>query len=453
MTQKSFDILTRAFIALAALWTAACSDDAPAPEAPADSDGTFCFTLSPDRLAPESRAINYNGLNAEIENGTLVGCVIASLSADGSPAYLANSAWEYYPQGLHLAKLFDPDGNPLDLNDNGIIAHIEGDNHHLSLLNPDIDYAFYFYYPYIDEDVVTKKLSSAVSSGQSVNLTTLNYPNTGEGKDDWQAFANATSSVFTLYNNYMLNPSVAKNDVTGTDSKLKCSSWTKFPVAPMIDFRDDNDADKIERLNNSDFMYAAVTAFEGKAINVADTHSPIPVALRRQMVTIDLYFSEKPDDVFLKRGQTKDQWNNTIDAKMPRVRDFDLSTGKFTGYYEYKEWGATPIIKRAIYNSEIRPLYLGTADEWSASLQKTATFHIYRLIMAPQSASEFCCDLFFYINGKEEKLPNIQANPMLSSLVSGTYYKLRFTPSANDTRWHLVIEDWRKGDETILDRP
>lgn len=443
----------------------ACSDSS-APELPQQHPSAISFRLSAAELKPSSRSLTYNSLETSITEGTLIGCVIAYTNPDGSPQYAANSAWEYHPEGLLLTKLFDADNNPVDINSeaNTIIlpaSHPDADKtavepspYDLTLIDGH-DYAFYFYYPYFDEEAISEEFSAILPG--NINLKTLNYPNPGEdkeeGKEEWRYIyypQNGDTNPIKPFNEKIAIWHIGNADTDANDlTKAKRAAWTQYKVTPMIDFRANTEADGIARLNHSDFMYAAVTVDNGgNPINTTNSHSPIPVVMKKQMATIDLCFAENPTDLYISPNLKDDK------PLMPRLKEFDLSTGSFakTNYIDiFDRFNGTLIQQCAAYASPIYPQYIGTSRELSTD--GLVDYHVYRVILMPQDAGELNCDIKFTVGDKQLTLKNLQNNPRLASLKGGTYYKIRFSKLNGDSGWHLEIDDWLEGGDITLDRP
>lgn len=442
----------------------ACSDSS-APELP-QHPSAISFRLSAAELKPSSRSLTYNSLETSITEGTLIGCVIAYTNPDGSPQYAANSAWEYHHEGLLLTKLFDADNNPVDINSeaNTIIlpaSHpdavntaVEPSPYDLTLIDGH-DYAFYFYYPYFDEEAISEEFSAILPG--NINLKTLNYPNPGEdkeeGKEEWRYIyypQNGDTNPIKPFNEKIAIWHIGNADTDANDlTKAKRAAWTQYKVTPMIDFRANTEADGIARLNHSDFMYAAVTVDNGgNPINTTNSHSPIPVVMKKQMATIDLCFAEQPSDLYISPNLKDDK------PLMPRLKEFNLSTGSFakTNYIDiFDRFNGTLIQQCAAYASPIYPQYIGTSRELSTD--GLVDYHVYRVVLMPQDVGELNCDIKFTVSDKQLTLKNLQNNPRLASLKGGTYYKIRFSKTGADSGWHLEIDDWLEGGDITLDRP
>lgn len=446
---------------LLAILTAACSD-APLPGAgnPADSRLTpLSFTIPSATLTPASRTLNYDGTQTTFSEGTLIGCVIAYKNADaeGGYEYRANSCWTWHPEGLKLTKLFDSDNNTIDIDGeaNTIIRHFTADEltsdeladhsrapYFLRLLDPDAEYAFFFYYPYVDEAILTQAYESAP----------ISYPNSSES-NDWGITGN---TILEKINNHSLVSPVSAEESDGNNNTAaKTASWTAYPIGCMIDLSQE---EANERLHHSDFMYArANETTEGEPISVTTAKSMIPVTLQKKMVTMDLYVLTDVDETSLKLvpGTVN---NNPV---MKRLKRFNLMTGEFGVDFNYKgQWDGSLLEKNSRYyyeqyqnNYPIVPCKIGTATETING--EATTYNVFRVILPPQNASEFRCSLSFKVKDSDKTLTlnNMNQNSGIKSLQSGCYYKLRFTKINEQYGFHLEIADWEKGNEISINRP
>ena len=116
MTAKPIcNTLTRCLMipAITLMLFAACSDSPADPRQ--NPTSAFSFRLSAAQLSSSSRALSYDLMETSVDEGTLIGCVIAYANTDGSLQYVANSAWEYHTEGLLLKKLFNEANDPIDI--------------------------------------------------------------------------------------------------------------------------------------------------------------------------------------------------------------------------------------------------------------------------------------------------------------------------------------------------
>lgn len=447
MTLTRFHIFISSIIAALSLaLLPACSSDSDCtPDDAAAGVISFCIPDGGEGILPISR-VKYedDGVNTRLTpEKDIVGCVIAYDNHDGTYEFVANTGWLYWYDG---SLILEEQG--YDASNNKINARQEifqsTDNRQF-IMKPGHDYAFFFYYPYHDEDSVKREIESLRINDYQFDIKKLSYPNQSETSNESNYVTNY-HDAYGIFNDYIFSPllgAVDDIDQPSDSEKFKHASWTQFPVIPMIDYRSVNG--DLSRLINSDFMYAKVTTWNDLPINVSNTRGEINVTLVKQMATIDLCFSERPDNLLIRPNQNN--WKYT----MPRRKDFDLSAGKFlNGDYtsQFNEWG-TNLQRSAAYGSPIYPKFMGTSREWTAS--GDTDFYVYRFIITPQD--KLNCNVEMTINGKQYTLENLQKNPRLSSLKGGTYYKIRFSRTGDDTGWHLEIDDWKDGGSSFLDRP
>ncbi len=445
---------------------------APSPDTAARP---LSFPLSSATVEPASRSLEYEGLNTSFTEGTLIGCVIAfkDAEAEGGYAYQANSCWEWHRDGLLLYKLYDADNalvyhaaKPDETTvENTIIRHFtaeelaeqqpdaEPDPHapyYIKLLNETADYAFFFYYPYVDAEVLTTavEISKPETWHTVIDFSKCSYPNTLESEQNKIKDQYNVETILGVLNESIIAYGISSNgaDVDG----IKTASWHEYPVVTMINYAlEDNSNDC---LNHSDFMYGAVTEMPNEQpLNVENAKSEIPVTLQKQMVTMDLYVLDDIDGSTIKLNP-KNVNNNPV---MKRIRGFNLASGKFEKEYADNSNGS--IIEKNSYFNEYKgaiiPCKIGTVTE--TMYGEPTTYNVYRLILPPQSESEFRCSLSFRVKegNKELTLNNMHQNSGIKSLQSGYYYKLRFTKLNEDYGFQLIIDDWQKGDEISINRP
>lgn len=438
-----------------ALFLTACADTSmPGDDDSETSGGAIRFSVSIADIAPQSRAgfapqsradINswtnvsfdypliYNGpettFNFEysLSDKTMkVGCIVASVNPDGSYEYLANSIWDCISDGsLRPSTICPKDGTRVNFSDpSNDILPLEQDD--AVKLKPGIDYAFFFYY--LPKEMIQNNLENP--SGE-------------------------------LYEN---------------------ASWTKFPIytEPGFHIHHTDIGGVITlpyQLCISEFMYASVTSIDGKPINTHNLpYTPIPVTLKKQMATVDILLPDTPiivDTGYIARyiyAQIKPQPDSNGNYSMPRMRDFDFSTGKFVSDYvsAYTPGGVSDIDRLAVYDDdfEIQPI----AHTIESTPAGNMPFFIFRLIIMPQDVA----DIIAHITGNSRRvLPsgggggyptttvivsplgefdiNFKNNPVLSSLKGGAYYRIRvYMVADKEDKWEVEIEDWSNGGNMTL---
>lgn len=426
--------------------------------------GAGCTAIKVTYTAVKPGGLTYDGVHTQFTTGTLIGCVIAykNAEAEGGYEYKANSCWAWHPEGLRLTKLFNADNAAIEINSdaNDILRHYTTEElaaaavddpeiatdprspYFLRLLDPTAEYAFFFYYPYVDEEILTKAVTDANGNSDNLHYAKVNKYSGVSTDNSFAPIVGANR--------------IAKSGTNDAEYDPKYASWTRYPVAALDDY---SKGDNQKRLENSDFMHAIIdTSTKGKEIKYDNATSlgELPVVMSKKMVTIDLLFYEEPTEITLKPEP-----NSSYAPAMMRTLDFDISTGNFlypSSYtYNADGTGIHHILRYGQYNEYLIPRNIGTETETQTNsttgVTESTVLYKYRLILPPQKNGELSYSLSFKINGQEKKLLNIEKNPLLSELKSGYYYKLRFSKAEDDTGWHLQIEDWHDGGGQTLKRP
>lgn len=432
--------------------------------------GAGCTATKVTYTAVKPGGLTYDGVHTQFTTGTLIGCVIAykNAEAEGGYEYKANSCWTWHPEGLRLTKIFNADNAAIEIHSdaNDILRHYTAEElaaaavddpeiatdprspYFLRLLDPTAEYAFFFYYPYVDEEILTKEYEMTSETnewgGTVYNIQNVTYPI--ELFNDYKYNKPVNINADVLNANTLIHQ-VAK--VTTTDNNsLHCSSWRDYPIATNLDF---SIGERQDCLNYSDFMYGNLTELSTRQpITSQNAKSEIPVIMQKKMVTMDLYVLDEviENSLYIKGGPE----NNT--PTMKRIKKFDLQQGKFVDDFNYNVNG-TNFEKNCRFEKEkpISPCKISTATE---TINGVATnYNVFRVIMPPQSASEFRCSLSFKVKESDKTLTlnEMHQNSGIKSLQSGYHYKLRFTKLNEQFGFHLDIVNWEKGDEISINRP
>lgn len=426
-----------------------------------------CCTLTKiSYTAMRTGGLIYDGLHTQFIDGSLLGCVIAykDSSAEEGYAYKANSCWTWHEEGLILTKLFDADNQQLDISDNTIIRHFTDEecaeidkaddplkSYFIKLLDPDAEYAFFFYYPYVDEEIMTKAFTSSL--GEKVNtwdpncysISSIPYPLTDY--NDITKYNGEVLSASDINSRALIRP-LGQMESVDDNTKLYRAAWTAYPVATHTD---NSLGDKKARLHNVDFMYCKVTSTdESTPISAATAKSEIRVTMQKKLVTMDLYVLQdvSGSSLKLRPGQSSD-----YTPAMRRIKRFDLCQGRFIDDFAYNNDNI--FNQNSRFSTDIIPCKIGTSSEMING--EPTAYDVYRVILPPQDASQFRCSLTFKVKGdgneRELTLHDMHQNSGIKSLQEGHYYKLRFTKLNEQYGFHLDIDDWEKGDEITIDRP
>lgn len=427
--------------------------------------GAGCTVTKITYTAMRTGGLIYDGLHTQFIDGSLLGCVIAykDASAEGGYAYKANSCWTWHEEGLILTKLFDADNLQLDISNNTIIRHFTDEecaeidkaddplkSYFIKLLDETAEYTFFFYYPYVDEEIITKAFTSSL--GEKVNdwdpncynISSIPYPLTDY--NDITKYGDVLSAS-DINNRALIRP-LGQMESVDDNTKLYRAAWTAYPVATHTD---NSLGDKKARLHNVDFMYCKVTSTdESTPISAATAKSEIRVTMQKKLVTMDLYVLQdvSGSSLKLRPGQSSD-----YTPAMRRIKRFDLCQGRFIDDFAYNNDNI--FNQNSRFSTDIIPCKIGSSSEMING--EPTVYDVYRVILPPQDASQFRCSLTFKVKGdgneRELTLHDMHQNSGIKSLQEGHYYKLRFTKLNEQYGFHLDIDDWEKGDEITIDRP
>lgn len=185
-------------------------------------------------LAPDTK-LTYNDLSTSFENDDVVGCVIASNNG-GSYTFQTNTKWKYEDGVLmldadaagHIQKWKD-DSDPEKT--------VEMQNKGYVQLLGNYNYAFFFYYPYVE--------------------TTLDntYPNS--------------------YNNPLA-------------AQLAQNNWTSYPMFVHTDY-DASGSNTKTLLNRTDHLWVGYTADNGNPINKENANHPVDLTFEKKTATIEIH--------------------------------------------------------------------------------------------------------------------------------------------------------------------
>lgn len=255
-TTDRLALLFRAVLILCLVpFTASCIFDEYADEE--EGDG-LQFVIRPSM----GTKVLYDGLHSAFENGEAIGCVIAEKSGS-SVTYRVNTKWVF-------------DNNVLMLQDDvpALIqrhsAPEKADEGYVELMDGDMAYMFFFYYPYIDNAVLDST-----------------YPNTG--------------------GQYLVQTPVSGN-------------WKSLPLFVNID------QSTKEKINKSDFLWVGYTEDMKTSSDIRKSNATYPVSLEfsRKTASVDVVSDAEITDLRMK-GRSSTQ-------TVTRGGKIDLSTGLMTPY-------------------------------------------------------------------------------------------------------------------------
>lgn len=251
-------------------------------------------------LAPDTK-VTYNDLSTSFENGDVIGCVIAS-NEGGSYTFKTNTKWTYDLENKVLMLDADAAGHIQKWNDPEDPDKTQqmSDEGYVQLLG-DYNYAFFFYYPYVE-----------------------NLDETYPRKDEWNYFA-------------------AKLDQYG-------GNWTSYPMFVHTDYTDttpDDGKDQTKlKLNHSDHLWVGYTEDGGKDITKDNATHPVNLTFEKKTATIEIHCD-------IAEGYSIENVSVSSPSIVRGVK-LDLSTGDQTKYTDNAN---------ALYDGTITPGLIKTTED------------------------------------------------------------------------------------------
>lgn len=437
------------YVVIALLLTA-CGDPELVLTEPVPADGGLRF------VATDGTRVSDEMIYAQFEYGEYVGCVIAKME-NGQPVYMANSRWEYQGGVLIPQRLNPGTGwvNVKETNGQGAVPtdalliaidkSKSGDGF-LKLVDT-FNYAFYFYYPYYDDDWMLFSLNWTMQANGSLERCDLPYmpyhPNFQQMGGDVSA-----NSLYNDADKWLMTGEVAQTYAGhSTTNTFSHYGWTAWPAFVCINQNDNYATPDVassvhRRANNSNYMWTACTAdtdHPALPINQTTATHTFPLVFHKKMAAIEIISADvitnvsidAPDGLVVGRPLnlqtgTTGQYTPSTDVWTMPQQDKGVINHFITGY----DWnqGGKPIY--AVY--PLRPRYMGLADGQ----------HHRRLILPTQPFTGG--QLSFTLSGTNytlhigEKMPKLEENKL---------YIIRLDHQGS---YSLIINDWVDDQKNIL---
>lgn len=449
---------------LLALCLASCSADEPLPEpapTPGKTGGAMRFTTS---VMPGSRTV-HTGMESTFEEGESVGCVIAVKDGDGNFQYRANSQWHYHIDGqtgvLVLDNIWgDKNGSYGKYSESDMAGlklvrrhpGYEAEKGFIELLDENASYAFHFYYPYIDNDILKQDLTQAVTEWNRNKTKEFHtfpgfpqrvlYPtNTFKfGFNHWDPDIEVNASDDVSLTKFIYSISCI-GEISGSYDKpsetwanpivLTKYSWDKFPYFV------NNTQRRKKQFSNSDFLWVSYTANIDKKGDVTKEHEthPVPLTFKRLNAAIELQ-----SDVELPMSSVWFENSNEgiIRGKAINLRDGTTTEYAATGTPDYNDPDKIQKMS-AVSKEKFYPLPMDAGyDETS----QTGAYKTYRLILPAQD--NFKASLAFSLKGKDY---TIDLSSQLTRLERNKLYIIRLNARGD---WDIIIKPWQDDTSNIL---
>ena len=401
---------------------AGCNDhellDAPSPST---EPAGLRFAVTP--MGATTR-VSYDGVRSMFDEGETIGCIIATRDANAADGtaydYAANSRWTYRSGYLVLEKVYTNgswDNNSHTRGENeltNLIAETNpgDDDGFLTIQDESKEYAFYFYYPYIDDTAIYQDAEEAAAQYTADNSTPfyrlISYPNC--------ATTETASTVSTdAIKQWLLMSTVHSSEETWNGTGLY--SWKTYPC-----FANHTQTSKAQ-MNHSDFLWVSregITSASSQRVNLV---------FEKKMATIEVDSDIQLNDIYFAANKA-----NTL----LRGNIINLATGTLTAYDDPNPYYETSVQKKNKYfktDEHIIPCYRNqNIDEG---------INYYRLVLPYQTT--FACNLCFTLEGKSY---TIDLSTNIPSLEEDHLYTIHIN-QAGETTFDIV--DWENDRFEILD--
>ena len=408
--------------------------------APEDKTAAFSFSVQDIQTR-----VSYDFEHSFFDEGDLVGCVITEVNADGTYTYLRNSAWKYQNgmlvfqyywgwkmgtnqyggQEVMYSKIYPNDTEYQGQNDQTIVNDKiitpdtnKGGEYLTSpylTANPDKELKFFFYYPYVDNELLAENYASIISSSESEKYKLIAYPNCATTMTTLPS-----TSTDGGWNSITLTGEVHTED-QNVWGQLNKYGWLAYPCFVNHTQGDVNAAGQAndQRLQNSDFLWVA-----SPNINT-DSQSRISLLFKKKTATILVYSETKLDDIyFMANGE----------QTLIRGKQINLTTGDLNNYTYSTNWSNFPQQANMYFKADERiiPRYRGQ------DVAEGSNYYFYRLVLPAQEECSFKMHFEIAEGGIKQDI-DLSADDHLSALKEGYLYSIRIS---KDGKTVIRINDW-----------
>jgi len=453
------------------LLLASCATDAPqSPTAQIQRQSLRFGVPAPDGSV--TRVTN-NGVSSTFVDKDKVGCVIAFRNSDGGYDFQATTEWHYCAttRMLVLDAIYKVSGS------NDCASHFptaddvicrmpdtNEDDGYVQLNTDGKEYCFFFYYPFINSDLMIHDFLSYVRQKDPYKLMAPFSGFRMERNPSWTEHSTTEKKEMTVTGMPDATTSYF-NNTNYTDASYRVHphfDWKQFPCFVSIA------QGSVDQLNNSNFMWVSYVMDQkdsSRPVTKEDkeTHYTVNLKFRKKMAAIDLII-DNPEislaegDIYYRNiPEEAVQINNGTYSNYILVgRKLDLSTGQFSDYPQiFNDDNNKWKFEQSGYNNNteypcIRASHLCDAYEDN---DKHGSYNkirpcplgggVFRVILPPQS--DFRCELHVKRSGTDcginiyDKLPQLREN---------TLYTIRLR---SIDEWDILINDWEDGDRILIE--
>lgn len=466
MTMTIINYMARCTVLTLGVFLFGCSDkDMPdEPYSPSKPVNSLCFGVAEMNINTRASQDPDDILGTTFDNGDKIGCVIAEKRSDGSFDYKVNTEWTYQNGYLILEKEIQPKQSEKDVvksySDGDYIRRLNSeaefaslDERYLELTQSGMSYAFFFYYPYLDDTMIYNDFTSSQTPTAPHDLvipfSQVLYP-IGENYDQWNTYNN----IHYVYTTGVLSQNYS-NSIAYLDKTTRYP-WNAFPCY-VSEWQNTNSL-----MSRSDFMWTRYIEDSKSAEDITQENATYEVELtfHKKMAAIVVNSEESLDDnVESIYFQNDIIWNGNGSY------GGSDSDGYANGYGAYVSGGIRQGVKINIENGKCSDYnvrkYLGNGTGELGNLKypiqelasktdkKLIPWHRegdlkqFRLILPPQK--DFGAKLHFRFKGHDKEYV-INLGEKLHELQENKVYIINLRPVG----WDIIIEDWIDDNQGIL---
>lgn len=394
-----------------------CTDD-PLPAGNEEKQEGLRFVID----SPASTRVSYEGNKSAFEDGELIGCVLGQKEGD-SFHFIANTKWHYKADEgvLIYDSSTDETHTWITCDADGFITLVANSFEDASV---EMNYGFFFYYPYVDGTILKEEIDKAVTAYKADKSTPfyrlLNYPNWATNADlnapdpsnQWGTIGIEWGQS-TFNNAYVFTGAPAINGTSTGDNSFHNYTWTEYPC--FINHVQETKT----QLNKSDFLWTCYTN-NGNGITAAAATRPVRLTFEKKTATVDVVADTQLSDV---------RFVSTTGVL--RGKEINLISGAFTDYNASTGDEYPMQTTRVRVTDPLYPCDLNSDGKW------------WRIHLAQQT--NFICNLVFKMGDKEY---TVQLEGEMENLDAGKRYVIHIDKRGYS---HIEIHDWVNDHYEILD--
>lgn len=436
------------------------------PVVPSKPANALRFGVADMKINTRATYDDNNILKTSFENGDKIGCVIAQKLSKESFEYKVNTEWTYQDGYLILENELHPAAENSGSKDTKI-SHDKGeyirrlrdkggeyasaDIRDLSLEKNDFDYAFFFYYPFIDDETIINDFSGIQASKRPDGLRVPFSQSFIPVSPDWDinAFYNNMDHIYVTG---VMSKKVSKSAYQ--NKKTYYYPWNEFPCFAS-EWQDTK-----ELSERSDFMcvkYIVDQKDDSKNINTETATYEVKLQFRKKMAAIvvnsEIPMANNDNGIFFQNDVTtvdgaQNMWYNGNGLNLYQSggiclgKKIDIASGALslydiriplTKFYPDKplyEWSG----QISSVNYKVQEFSCMTDKKLYPYPNKDRTQ--FRLILPPQQ--NFDAKLHFRFGSKPNVEYVINLGEKLHELEENKLHIINLTPVG----WDIIIRDW-----------